>query len=323
MSDEKIDDSDKVTLILPCNGVCESLPCDGFDDVSNRNVDHQLQVSKKKLARHSPYFEAMFFGGFSEGTKSHVKIEGVKYSALQKIVTLTSEDSFDFALDYGTVFHILEAASMLQFSSIQKQCCDYLIASMVVDNVIEILIVAEHLSIHNMYSKAFGFALYHFERVMHSQSFLNLEAQTLKKIVNSSQLKVSSEVVVFEAIMKWVKFDEPSRHKYLSEIAELLRTDELSIQQLKELKLDDASNQKNKSQRKVPKYPCCIGRFKKSPYIFIFDTETSTLKPFLSLSGKVTSIIGQTKNSVTACGFQAGSTGTAIYILGGEFSLGM
>ena len=153
-----------------------------FDDVSNRNLDHQLQVSKKKLARHSPYFEAMFFGGFSEGTKSHVKIEGVKYSALQKIVTLTSEDSFDFALDYGTVFHILEASAMLQFSSIQKQCCDFLIASMVVDNVIEILIVAEHLSIHNMYSKAFGFTLYHFERVMHSQSFLNLEVQTLKKV---------------------------------------------------------------------------------------------------------------------------------------------
>ena len=134
---------------------------------------------------------------------------------------------------------------------------------------------------------------------------------------------MSSEVFVFEAIMKWVKFDEPSRHKYLPEIAESLRTNELSIQQLKELKLDDAFNQKNKSQRRVPKYPCCIGRFKKSPYIFIFDTETLSLKPFLSLSGKVTSIIGQTKNSVTACGFQAGSTGTAIYILGGEFSLGM
>ena len=83
------------------------------------------------------------------------------------------------------------------------------------------------------------------------------------------------------------------------------------------------SDQKNRSQRRVPKHPCCIGRFKKSPYIFIFDTETLSLKPFLSLSGKVTSIIGQTKNSVTACGFQAGSTGTAIYILGGEFSLGM
>ena len=109
----------------------------------------------------------------------------------------------------------------------------------------------------------------------------------------------------------------------MPEIAESLRTNELSIQQLKELKLDDAFNQRNKSQRRVPKYPCCIGRYKKSPYIFIFDTETSSLKPFLSLSGKVTSIIGQTKNSVTACGFQAGSTGTAIYILGGEFSLGM
>ena len=88
--------------------------------------------------------------------------------------------------------------------------------------------------------------MYHFERVIHSQSFLNLEVQTLKKIVNSSQLKVSSEVFVFEAIMKWVKFDEPSRHKYLPEIAEFLITDELSIQQLKELKLDDGFNQKNK-----------------------------------------------------------------------------
>ena len=41
------------------------------------------------------------------------------------------------------------------------------------------------------------------------------------------------------------------------------------------------------------------------------------LEPFLSLSGKVTS-----QNGVTACGFQAGSTGTSLYLLGGEFSLG-
>ena len=96
MSDNKLDDSDKVTLILPCSGLCEDSPCDGFDEESLGNLDHQLQVSKKNLARHSPYFEAMFFGGFSASTMSHVKIEGVKYSALQKIVTLTSEDCIDF-----------------------------------------------------------------------------------------------------------------------------------------------------------------------------------------------------------------------------------
>ena len=71
------------------------------------------------------------------------------------------------------------------------------------------------------------------------------------------------------------------------------------------------------AKRKLPKYPCCIGRHKKAPYVFLFDTEAMKLEPFLSLSGKVTSNSG-----VTACGFQAGSTGTSLYLLGGEFSLG-
>ena len=319
MSDEENENNDKVTLIIPCNEVSDDLDCVELDEISKS----KLQASKKNLVSHSPYFRAMFHGGFSEGKKSEITIEGVKFSAIEKIVEFTNGHLNGLALDYETVFNILEAAAMLQFSAIQKKCCDYLISKIDVENVIEILSVAKHLSIQDLYSKTFVFALYHFDKIWHSESFLNLEVEVLRKIVKSSHLNVISESYVYEAIVKWVKFDENSRNKHLTDFAKDLRASELSENQLKELKLDKFSIEKSQFRRNVPKYPCCIGRFKKSPYVFLFDPETLNLQPFLQLSGKVTSNVGPSKNDITAIGLQAGSMGTAIYFLGGEFSLGM
>ena len=181
----------------------------------------------------------MFYGGFSEGTKSHIKLEGIKFSALKHIIN--NEELSDLVdsrtMSFDIVFNILEAAAMLQFGRIQKQCCRFLINSMTVINVIEILGVAEHLSIQELFSKAFAFILYHFEKIAKTQGFANLEANTLKNIVKSTHLKVANETLVHDAIMRWIKMDEDSRTKHSSELVKNLRTSELSKQQFQDFHL--------------------------------------------------------------------------------------
>ena len=198
---------------IVCSGdeVCQDCEKDGTSQ-------HHLQASKKKLALQSPYFHAMFYGGFSEGTKSHIKLEGIKFSALKHIINNEELSVDSRTMSFDIVFNILEAAAMLQFGRIQKQCCRFLINSMTVINVIEILGVAEHLSIQELFSKAFAFILYHFEKIAKTQGFANLEANTLKNIVKSTHLKVANETLVHDAIMRWIKMDEDSRTEHSSEL---------------------------------------------------------------------------------------------------------
>ena len=110
----------------------------------------------------------MFYGGFSEGSKSHVKLEGIRCSTLKDMVNYTNGELVELALNFNTVFEILEAAAMLQFSAIQKQCCQFLVSKINVDNVVDILGFAEQLSVQDMFNKAFAFILYHFEKVVNS-----------------------------------------------------------------------------------------------------------------------------------------------------------
>ena len=293
--------------------------CEECKKISNgkteRDFVQQLKVSKKILARHSPYFQAMFYGGFSEGSKSHVKLEGIRCSTLKDIVKYTNGELVELPLNFNTVFEILEAAAMLQFSAIQKQCCQFLVSKINVENVIDILSFAEQLSVQDMFNKAFAFILYHFEKVVNSPNFAKLDERTLQKVVKSKYLRVKNESLVYEAVSKWVKVDEKSRNIF--GFIELFRTSDLSEKQLQDINFDNSTKNQDLDERRLPKYPCCVGRYKKSPYIFLFDTEAVKLEPLLTLSGKVTS-----NNGLTATGFQAGSTGTSIYVLGGEFSLG-
>ena len=68
------------------------------------------------------------------------------------------------------------------------------------------------------------------------------------------------------------------------------------------------------SKVEITSQPCCVGRFKKTPYLFMFDTDKAILEPYLSLSGKATS-----KEGVTACGFKMFSCKSKLYLFGGEF----
>ena len=69
------------------------------------------------------------------------------------------------------------------------------------------------------------------------------------------------------------------------------------------------------SKVQITNYPCCVGRYKKTPYLFLYNTDKATLEPFLSLAGKATA------HGVTACGFKVFSNKSKLYLFGGEFGL--
>ena len=60
----------------------------------------------------------------------------------------------------------------------------------------------------------------HFEEVVRSEEFLQLEVTQLLELVGADDLCTQSEEQVYEAVMAWVKHDPVNREKYLAELLE-------------------------------------------------------------------------------------------------------
>lgn len=244
----------------------------------------------------------MFQRGFAEHDQTKVKLDGLSYGGLQEVVNFSNGQ--ELHQDFDKLFpDVLEVANFVQHDGVLKQCERIISSSLTVDNVVDVLELAQQLSLDSLFSKAFSFASWNFDRFTESPASLRISLPLLKRLVSSLHLNVKEESVITEFISKWISIDEESRDKHFSSI-------------MKGIKVIDEDS-KEKVVRKPPQFPCCIGRYKKSPFIFLYDPEESKLDPFLSLNGKATSNSG-----VTACGFQVNSTGIDLYVFGGEFSLG-
>ena len=256
----------------------------------------------------------MFHGGFAEESQSEVKIEGVTEVALDALVR--SSDGLDMKLENLPVFQVLEAAGMLQFCSVQKKCCHFLIEMMNRDisMAIKVLQVAEYLVENELYNKALRYILWNFPQVSKSAKFSKIKVQSLQHVLDHEHLNVSSELEVYGAIQKWISIDQKAREGHAQKLFQCLRS--MSEKELRLISADDIKFRVDRKDRRLPKFPCCIGRYKKSPYVFLYDTVNMKVEPFLSLTNRATS------NGLTACGFQVGSSGTCLYVFGGEFSLG-
>ena len=275
--------NDSITFVVPCEADCD-------ENCMKNEENHKISACKDSMCKESPYFQAMFFGGFSERSQSEIKLAGVTFTSLQIIVDFCKGCKIPFnRFELDLIFQLLEDSRMLQVINLQIQCADFLAKHMNSVNVIDILSISEHLAIEDLYSKTVAFILWNFKEVSQSKSFSKLSWKSLNMIMKSPHLNIQDQTIVNDCKEYWSKnnFDDFTKISISSE-----------------------------NDRQLPLYPSCIGRYKKLPYVFTFDPETLKLDPYLSLADKVTS------QGVTANGFQAGSTGTCLYTFGGEFSFG-
>ena len=256
--------------------------------VTGQDASHEFEASKEALSHCSPYFRAMFGKGFAEENQSKVSLKDVSPLALGHIIDFISgkEEDWNFELVLNV---IIETANFLQIDSVVKRCSELLITKFTVENVIDVIDVAEDLSLCYLLNKSMAFAVWNFDKLIdYCDGFSKISYSIMKKLISQCYQKTTAE----KAIDIWVNADQESRSQFREEL------------------------KKHIKHIRMPKFPCCIGRYKKSPYIFMYDQDESNLKPFLSLNAKAT------LNDITACGFQVASTGISLFIVGGEFSLG-
>lgn len=207
----------------PCAAIQASLQCDAVLEVGGKC----FPVNRWALARHSSYFEAMFFGGTRECVERHIRIQGVEAEPFQALLDFTQTGSL--GITPGNVASLLQTADFLQLEAAKRRCETFLERELHVSNCLSLRAYAQHFACAALSSAAFNVALSHWADVVTHGEVEELPKATLMELLQSDELFVAREDVVFDTVMQWVVADLPGRAKDFLELVGLVRVPFLSL----------------------------------------------------------------------------------------------
>ncbi|XP_071964808.1 kelch-like protein 24 [Antedon mediterranea] len=195
---------------------------------TGRFTDLILSVGKQEFRCHrcvlismSKYFETMFTSDMKESKEERVQIQGATCKSLELILDFAYTGSVEITRE--NVQCLLEASDFFQVLPVRNACIGFLSRNITPENCLDLYVFSERLACSNLADDAWRFALDNFNEVCKKHEPLEQTYDTIIKYISSDDLIVESEELVFELIIRWIKFDKTKRDTYLSKLLEQLR----------------------------------------------------------------------------------------------------
>lgn len=118
---------------------------------------------------------------------------------------------------------LLPAATMFQVPNVVEACCAFLERQLDPTNAIGIVNFAEQHGCTTLKQKANQFIERHFMQICQEEEFLQLSAIQLVNLIRKDELNVQEEREVYNAVLKWVKYDEDNRYPKMEHILYAVR----------------------------------------------------------------------------------------------------
>ncbi|XP_005989913.1 kelch-like protein 24 [Latimeria chalumnae] len=185
-----------------------------------------FHVNRRLLSTLSRYFAAMFYGGTKETSQQHVVLKEVDPDAFQTLLEFARTSRV--TLDRQNVLQVLETAIFLQFEAVEQLCVKFLERELHVSNCLGMMSYAEQFACWGLSTAARNVVLTHLEELTCQEEFYHLSKEALTNLLQSDNLYVSKEDVVFDAVMAWVTRDA-GREKDVLELLGLVRVGFLSL----------------------------------------------------------------------------------------------
>uniref|UniRef100_A0A182J6L3 Uncharacterized protein n=1 Tax=Anopheles atroparvus TaxID=41427 RepID=A0A182J6L3_ANOAO len=201
-------------------------------DVTLEVEQETFHAHKVVLSAASPYFKAMFTGGLKECEMARVKLQGVCPTAMARILFFMYTGQI--RVTELTVCQLLPAATMFQVPNVIDACCDFLERQLDPTNAIGIANFAEQHGCESLRQKANQFIERNFTQICREEEFLQLSVMQLICLIRKDELNVQGERDVYDAVLKWVKYDEDNRYPKMESILSAVRCQLLTPNFLKE-----------------------------------------------------------------------------------------
>ncbi|XP_015600929.1 kelch-like protein 18 [Cephus cinctus] len=190
-------------------------------DVTLKVDDQSFSAHRIVLAVMIPYFKAMFLNNMMESKQKDITLQGIDAIAAEALINFAY--SGRITLTNNNVQSIMVGAAFFQLLKVKDACADFLKRRFHPQNALGIRRFADTLSCAPLMVDADKYIQQYFHEVALADEFFSLTYLELKELVSRDELHVVSEEKVFEAVMRWIKYDSESRVIYLPELLSLVR----------------------------------------------------------------------------------------------------
>ena len=193
----------------------------GFCDVTLEVEGRQLATHRCVLAASSQFFYTMFNSGMKESNQTLLKLHSVSFDSMSLIL-----DYFytrEIVINYDIVLELLNTASFLLVTPVKKACIQILSNQLSIENCFSILQVAEQFWASELEKRASNYIKENFFSAVNNEEFVSISKKSLIDFISSDEIQVEREEEVYQAVLKWVKYDEENRVSDLPELLSHLR----------------------------------------------------------------------------------------------------
>ncbi|KAG8223349.1 hypothetical protein J437_LFUL001227 [Ladona fulva] len=197
-----------------------------FTDVTLIAGDRRIPAHRLVLSAASEYFSAMFTGTLREAGEAEVTLMDIDPDALQTLVHYCYTGWVE--LREECVETLLVSARILQLPPVVSACCSFLLKQLHPSNCIGIRLFADAQGCPELRDAAHKYTSDHFMEVIDNQEFLLLPADEVAALLESDDLNVPSEEVIFHALLSWLHHDPEGRSSEASRLLSKVRLPLLS-----------------------------------------------------------------------------------------------
>lgn len=182
------------------------------------------------LSAASEYFNGMFSGSFIESNQAEIRLSDVTAKTLDVILKLIYGFHVEFSSlkDEEEVVDVLKAANILQIDFITDFCWGHLVKEVTLENCWTLLLLSDLLMKKTVYEEVIGFIGTHLKHFWKSKVLMEVDVDTIEKILKSNGLKVQSEEDVFFLMVAWINHDMEVRFKFCPRLLKAIRLHLLS-----------------------------------------------------------------------------------------------
>ncbi|KAL3868768.1 hypothetical protein ACJMK2_041532 [Sinanodonta woodiana] len=206
------------TDIILCVGQ-EEFPC-------HRNV----------LAASSLYFQAMFTCDLRERNDLRVVYDKVSPWTLKRIIDYVYTGVLEVTPENAQ--EMLAAGNLFQYPAIVEGCCEFLLGQLHPSNCLGIEYFAQVHSCKQLQEDANKYVLENFSTVVKFDEFLELSVDRLLSYIGNDLIDVKNEETVYEAVMRWVRYDKEERKEHLCQLLQEVRLAVIDLTYLEKIRED-------------------------------------------------------------------------------------
>lgn len=182
---------------------------------------YEFTCHRNVLAASSPYFKTMFTTNLYESQQSQIVLHEVEPPSVELIIQYAYTGKIE--ITESNVQSLLASSSLFQIASLHAACAKFMENKLDAQNSIGIHCFAHIHNCEDLCIKAKEFIEKNFMEVCNSEEFLSLSYEKISEFISSDELNVDKEEYIFEALMRWVNYDEAMRKICLRDLLPLIR----------------------------------------------------------------------------------------------------